>query len=47
MLKLYFNFLILLSFFIGGSISAQQLSLSKAISDAMDHNLDIQQQQNE
>ena len=45
MLKLYFIFLVLLSFFISGTIGAQQLSLSKAISDAMDHNLDIQQQQ--
>jgi len=45
MLKLDFIFLVLLSFFISGTIGAQQLSLSKAINDAMDYNLDIQQQQ--
>ena len=45
MLKLNYIFLGFFLFFIGAGLNAQRVSLSKAISDAMDHNLDIQQQQ--
>jgi len=45
MLRLNFLLSGIFVFLIGTGLHAQQVSLSKAINDAMDHNLEIQQQQ--